>query len=53
MNIGKKSKLFLRRQDFYYEIYNIYRNWNPMMKKAFGVTKAHVKTVLKKYEKYK
>ena len=40
------------KRNFYYELFYIYKNWSPLMRRAFGCTKAHVKTVLKKFEKY-
>lgn len=43
----------IEKRQFYLDILYIYRNWSPRMKDAFGVSKKHVKEVLKKYEKYK
>lgn len=34
-------------RNFYYEILYINNNWSPLMRRAFGVTKKHVKSVLK------
>lgn len=44
---------FLDYRKFYYEIVYIYTHWSPKMKRAFGCTKAHVKSVMTKFEIYK
>lgn len=52
-------KKILQYQQFYYELWYIYLNWSvkrkgyATMKQAFTCTKAHVKNLIKKFDKYK
>ena len=41
-----------RKKDFYTELMYIHYNWSPLMRRALGVPKSHIKSLIKTYEKY-